>query len=181
MEKQLTFFTLASKAESSTPHRTPSKKAHEPWMVYIDGAARNNPGPAGVGIYVTDGKKSIIKKGFYLGEKTNNQAEYLALAIAIFLIKKTCAENTIDCPPLHFISDSELLVKQMNKHYKVKNPVLIKIKSLIETMLHGAAYSFKHVLRHENTIADELANHGIDKKNKLPTDFLKFLAECNLL
>lgn len=179
MEKQLSFFAMPPTPEKpSSGHQ--KKQAALAWNIYIDGAARGNPGPAGVGIYVTDGTNSIIKKGFYLGQKTNNQAEYLALALAVFLIKEECSKQNIDCPVLHFVSDSELLVKQMNKHYKVKNPILIQIKAIIESLLHGSAYSFKHVLREKNVIADELANHGVDKKNKLPTPFLKFLADCNL-
>jgi len=177
MDKQLSLFALAA----STIDASPKKESVKPWNVYIDGAARGNPGPAGIGIYVTDGTKTIIKHGFYLGKKTNNQAEYLALAVAVFLIKKEYTEKKIDCPTLHFFSDSELLIKQMNKFYKVKNAVLLQIKSMIEGMLVGSKHSFKHVFREANTIADELANHGIDKKNKLPTDFLKFLANCSLI
>jgi len=178
MDKQLSFLALAP----STSDRAPQKNndIQKPWNIYIDGAARGNPGPAGIGIYVTDGTQAVIKHGYYLGKKTNNQAEYLALAVAVFLIKNLCAEKKIDCPVLHFFSDSELLVKQMNKYYKVKNPVLIQIKSMIEGMLVGSKHSFKHVFREANTVADELANHGVDKKNKLPTGFLKFLANCNL-
>src|SRR5208282_5322045 len=98
MDKQLSLFALAA---SMSDHTSPKKEIHKPWSIYIDGAARGNPGPAGIGIYVTDGTKAIIKHGYYLGKKTNNQAEYLALAVAVFLIKNLCAEKKIDCPALH--------------------------------------------------------------------------------
>ena len=152
------------------------------WHIFIDGAARGNPGPAGAGIYILDDKKKpVIKKGFYLGERTNNQAEYLALAIALFLLKKEVRKMKQEIPKIDFFSDSELLVKQMKGLYKIKNPILSLIKKLIDTMMPKEfSYSFTHVLRKENTNADKLANNGIDKKNKIPPEFLKILTEHHI-
>jgi len=154
-------------------------------QIFVDGAARNNPGPAGAGVYITQGKKILVKRGFYLGSKTNNQAEYLALALAIFLAKQVLAKqeivkNKIPETKLLIASDSELLVKQMNGQYKVKNPELKKIKTLASSLLRDTTYSIRHVMREKNTIADALANIGIDKKLPIPADFLTLLVDHDL-
>ena len=99
------------------------------WKIYTDGASRGNPGPSGAGVYVTQDDIPIIKRGIYLGKKTNNQAEYLALALAIFFVKNSAAHRSIELPTLHLYADSELMVKQMKGIYRVKNPTLFQIKS----------------------------------------------------
>ena len=116
-----------------------------------------------------------------LEEKTNNQAEYLALALAIFLLKKEISKNTFTQQHnLKITSDSELLVKQMNGEYQVKNPILLQLKGLIDSMLQNLNYSFKHVLRENNKIADKLANQGIKNKNKMPSSFINLMAKNNI-
>src|SRR5579862_8217660 len=106
--KQLTLFDA---------HETSSKQTASSWRVCIDGASRNNPGPSGAGIFITKNKKAIYEEGFYLGKKTNNQAEYLALVIALFFLH----EHAHSADAIHIISDSELLVKQVRGVYKVRN------------------------------------------------------------
>jgi len=145
--------------------------------IFVDGAARNNPGPAGAGVYVTHNGETWIEQGFFLGSKTNNQAEYLALALAIFLTKNEITKRSLNDAHLAFTSDSELLVKQMKGAYKVKNPELQKIKSLVNSLLQNISYTTRHVLREENKTADQLANVGIDKKQPLPVGFLTLLAD----
>ncbi len=143
--------------------------------VYTDGAAKGNPGEAGAGIIVLDKLgRVLLKKHFYLGEKTNNQAEYLAVLLALFLIfKMQLSQQT----KVKFFSDSELLVRQMNNHYKVKDPILKKLKEIINNFLNQFEYSFTHILRHLNKEADKLANEAIKKKSPLPLEFLKLLKE----
>ena len=63
-------------------HTVPSKKAH--WKIFIDGASRGNPGPSGIGVYVLKDSEPATSYAFYLGKKTNNQAEYSALLVALF-------------------------------------------------------------------------------------------------
>lgn len=99
--------------------------------IFVDGAARGNPGPAGAGIFITQADKELVKSGFFLGKKTNNQAEYLALALALFLLKKQIKNPE----KIIITSDSELLIKQMRGEYQVKNPILFQIKNLIHSML----------------------------------------------
>ncbi len=170
MEKQL---SLIVQSPLSSLHTI------EHWKIHIDGAARGNPGPAGAGVLIEQEHRAPIKEGIYLGEKTNNQAEYIALAYAIFLVQKKIDSSSDQVQHyLEIYSDSELLVRQMNGLYKIKNETLALIKRNIEASLQGMHYKFIHVVRENNKEADKLANIAIDKKNKIPTDFLKFLANC---
>lgn len=135
-------------------------------MVFVDGAARGNPGPSGAGIYITtQDRVPLIKKGYYLRHKTNNQAEYLALILACLhiqaLIKNEPATRVI------FHSDSQLLVRQIQGMYKVKNEILIILHQVAQKLLRQIPYSIKHVMREENINADKLANLGVDKKVKI--------------
>jgi len=138
------------------------------WTIFVDGASRGNPGLAGAGICILDeNNQEVVRESIYLGKKTNNQAEYLALAFAICLLKhklKKISESNY--PEVLFISDSELLVKQMKGVYKVKNPILGQIKIGIDKMLTCFSCRFKHVFREKNVTADFLANVGIDKRLK---------------
>lgn len=143
-------------------------------QVFIDGASRGNPGHAGAGIFITQGDKELIKTGIYLGLKTNNQAEYLALALAAFFLKNL---PEIEKYKVLIISDSELLVRQMQGQYKIKNEILLDLKFLIDKLLSNVHFKIEHVLREKNKIADKLANEGINKKNGIPAEFIKLLVE----
>jgi ribonuclease HI len=167
MEKQISLFNSDSNQAKHTKKNS--------WSLYVDGASRGNPGPAGIGIYINGGKDQIHKKGFFLGKKTNNQAEYCALACALFLLHKILKKEEIVIGHLDIYSDSELLIKQMNRIYKVRDTNLQLLKKVIDVQLHSFSYRFTHVRREQNTIADELANKGIDTKNALPTAFVTFI------
>jgi ribonuclease HI len=167
MENQLNFFNKNNKEENNK----------NIWEVFVDGASRGNPGKAGAGVYIKKNNSEYLKKGFSLGIKTNNQAEYLALAIAIYFIKQD--DNSSEAQ-ITFTSDSELLIKQMNGLYKVKNEELKKIKNLIDDLINKTSSHFKHVLREKNKIADQLANEGIDKKNGMPSEFTELLKKYNI-
>ena len=158
--------------------RQTANKAMQAWSIFVDGAARGNPGPAGAGIYILNSEQKI-QEAYFLGEKTNNQAEYLALVLALFLLKQKIDDANLKNIFLTVHSDSELLVRQLCGFYKIKNPVLIKLHGLIKQLLHGVNHKFTHVVREKNKIADKLANEGIDKKKKIPTKFLNFLANLD--
>jgi len=126
--------------------------------LYTDGGARGNPGPAGIGAVLNiDGEKSEFKK--YIGETTNNQAEYQALILGLEKAREAKVEE-IDC-----FLDSELVVKQLNRQYKVKNPdiakVFVKVWNLAQQF---KKITFKHVFREDNKEADRLVNEAIDEK-----------------
>jgi len=147
------------------------------WEIFVDGASRGNPGFSGAGIYIKYENESILKKGIFLGKKTNNQAEYLALALALFYLKKELSKSESQNHNIKVTSDSELLIKQMKGEYKVKNPILKQIKNLIDLFLQDTNCKFKHVLRENNKIADKLANVGIDEKNEIPISFANLLSK----
>lgn len=154
------------------------KKGTE-YKLFIDGASRNNPGPAGAGIYLLkDDNAIVVKKGYFLGTKTNNQAEYLALVLGIHYAKKHMNVRN-DC--LLIFSDSELLVKQVRGQYRVRNPELKKIHNVVLALLNDVTYSLCHVLREYNQDADSLANHGVDKKTHVPADIVKLLQEHEII
>lgn len=141
------------------------------WQLSVDGACRGNPGPSGAGIFIKKNNQVHMQKGFFLGNKTNNEAEYLALVIGLLLIKKELhPDDTI-----HVISDSELLIRQMNKIYKVKKPELKALYDVAQFYLSPVAHTCTHVLREYNQDADRLANLGIDAKTPLPLTLLDTL------
>jgi ribonuclease HI len=135
--------------------------------IHIDGAARGNPGPAAYAFIISRDRQSpIVEKGL-LGTATNNLAEYTALVKALERASHTGAERLV----IH--SDSELLVKQMNGLYRVKNPDLRvlygRAKGLCESFKE---VHFRHVPREENRQTDKLCNEALDeafpKSNKTP-------------
>ena len=126
-------------------------------ILHSDGGARGNPGPAGIGaVLEIEGNKKLFKK--YIGETTNNQAEYQALLLGLEEALKEKVDE-IDC-----FLDSELVVKQLNREYKVKNkelaPLFVKIFNLSQLFKR---ITFKHVYREQNKEADKLVNQAIDE------------------
>ncbi len=163
--KQLAIFDCTEPVKKVDKHATI-------WRLFIDGASRKNPGIAGAGIYLVKNDNEVVKKkGFYLGHKTNNQAEYYALLLGVFTSKHVLEADDL----LYIVSDSELLIKQLKQEYKVKNPELQRLYQCALALLKGINYSFCHVLREYNTQADAMANHGIDQKGGIPAAFLKML------
>ena len=140
------------------------------WSVWVDGAARGNPGPAGAGVFIQKNNESVLTCGFYLGEKTNNQAEYYALLLGCFFLESRIGPQDI----LHIYSDSQLLTRQLTGVYAIKNVFLKDLAQCVRSFLRSRVYAIYHVVRSKNTIADSLANQGIDKKIPVPVDFKKF-------
>src|SRR3990167_6956771 len=138
------------------------------WQLFVDGASRNNPGIAGAGIFIKKNNDIYKKKSFFLNSKTNNEAEYLALILGILIVKEDLEKDDV----LEIISDSELLVKQMKKSYRVKKPELQKLFNVVQNLLKDINFKINHVLRAHNKEADELANEAIDKRSKIPNDLL---------
>lgn len=145
------------------------------WQLFVDGASRNNPGLSGAGIYLAKEHKKEVALGFFLGIKTNNQAEYLALLIGVVI-----ALPKIKSDHLQIKSDSLLLVNQLNGIYQVKNPELKLLHRKALNLLAPISYEIVHVLRAENEVADKLANLGIDHKIALSPDIKKELNEVSI-
>ena len=130
--------------------------------VYVDGGARGNPGPAGGGFAVYHNGKVVIKGSEYFGEKTNNQAEYLALRLALRELYDKFGNGDLD---VKCFMDSQLVVEQMNGNYKVKSA---NVKPLFQEVRRIAdqfkSFSINHVPREENALADKLANQAMDRQ-----------------
>jgi ribonuclease HI len=126
--------------------------------LYSDGASRGNPGEAGAGIAILDEQgNELVATGEYLGQCTNNEAEYRAL---LFGLAK-CKEFGRGRIKTHL--DSELIVKQILGQYRVKHPNLIPLfKETMKRFADFASFSVVHVRREKNSRADEMANRAID-------------------
>lgn len=131
--------------------------------IYVDGASRGNPGPSAVGILILNSQgKELVKRGEYIGETTNNVAEYEALKRALdWLAKSKSKEFTSSVLKIH--TDSELMVNQLTGSYRIKSqnliPLAIKARSLMKKF---KGIEFKVIPRKDNKIADKLANKSMN-------------------
>ncbi|MDP2664960.1 MAG: ribonuclease HI family protein, partial [bacterium] len=97
------------------------------FIVYTDGGARGNPGPAALGVVICNEKGEILEKyGEYLGEVTNNEAEYRAPIFGLKKIKALFGKEKAKESEVQILTDSELVAKQMNGEYKVEHPTTQK-------------------------------------------------------
>lgn len=129
--------------------------------VYIDGASKGNPGPSGIGVVVCRGSEVIKNVSEFIGEHTNNVAEYTALLYALQEALLLKAESLI----IH--TDSELLFRQVKKLYKVKSPNILGLYNQAMHLLSGfKEFSIHHIPREQNRGADKLANLAVKKQKK---------------
>lgn len=131
--------------------------------IFTDGGARGNPGPAASAYVVFSNDKIISEKSYFIGESTNNIAEYFAVLMAVLWIKKNTSKYENEPFVIHI--DSELVVRQLNGIYKIKNS---KLKNIFDKIkLQQASISqeviFKHILREQNKKADALVNEELDR------------------
>ncbi len=135
-------------------------------IVYTDGGSRGNPGSAALGVVICDGNENILKRyGEYLGEKTNNEAEYQAVIFALKKLKLLIGKKNTKQTEVEVRSDSELLVSQLNGKYKIKEDHIAKL--FIETWnlkVDFRGVRFTHVRREENKEADRLVNQALDQE-----------------
>lgn len=130
--------------------------------IYTDGGARGNPGPAGIGVVIfNEHGNAVAKISKYIGEATNNQAEYKALIAGLAKAKELGARE------IEVFLDSELVVKQLNREYRVKDkdlaPLFVQIYNI---SLGFKKIIFKHIFREKNGLADKLVNQALDKAEK---------------
>jgi ribonuclease HI len=126
--------------------------------VNVDGGARGNPGPAAVGVVVREQDGQVLEeRGERIGRATNNVAEYRALLLGIELAAAHGADE------LELIGDSELVVRQVEGRYKVKDATMKELHGEVKRMLSGFdGWSIRHVRREENADADRLVNEALD-------------------
>jgi formyltetrahydrofolate-dependent phosphoribosylglycinamide formyltransferase len=132
-------------------------------IIYTDGGSRGNPGPSAAAFTLADAKgKQIAAKAFYLGESTNNVAEYTAVLKALEHAKQYNPQR------ISIFSDSELLVNQLNGGYKVKSENIRPLFEQVQTMLlEFGASEIKHITRDKNKKADELVNQALNLKKDI--------------
>jgi len=133
-------------------------------IMYTDGGSRNNPGPAAIGVWIeTLGKKYAE----YIGEKTNNEAEYEALIFGLKKIKSSIGKAEAKKSEVECFLDSELVVKQLRHEYKLSErhiqELFLRVWNL---MLDFNSVKFYHIPRERNSIADSLVNKALDEKEK---------------
>ena len=131
--------------------------------VYTDGASRGNPSLAGIGVVICNEDNDISethKK--FIGEYTNNSAEYLALIESVKILKR----SELNFNHITFYLDSELVVKQIKGEYKIKHSDLIKLSLEFwkEIKSLNKNFSIFHIPREKNKAADRLANEAIDQR-----------------
>ena len=129
-------------------------------IIYSDGGARGNPGPAAIGFVIYDSAGAILKKfGHFLGVSTNNQAEYKALIAGLEQAAKLGASSVV----CHL--DSELVVKQLQGAYKVREEGLKPLAAeALRLTSKFKQVQFVHVRREKNKLADELVNQALDEQ-----------------
>lgn len=141
-------------------------------QVFTDGASRGNPGQSGAGVFIK-GLDEDISVSIYLGEKTNNEAEYLALLAAVSCLlqlqNKIGQNSQLNASELVFKMDSLLVVKQMSCEWKIKEARMQQLVDRVRKELDklGLPVIFKHIERERNQQADQLANLAIDLGSKI--------------
>jgi ribonuclease HI len=127
--------------------------------VHVDGGARGNPGPAAVAAVVSDEEGSVLaEEGRYIGEATNNVAEYKALLLGLEFARGLGARS------VEVVNDSELVARQIGGQYKVKHAGLKPLWEQAMTELRQfERWSVRNVPRAQNARADELVNQALDQ------------------
>jgi len=135
------------------------------FIIHTDGGARGNPGPAAVGV-VIKGPAEIKKYAEYIGETTNNEAEYRAVIFALKKLKQLIGkEKSKSEAEAEIHLDSELLYNQINGQYKIKEKKLQQLFLEVWNLKQDfKEVSFKHLPREDNRGADKLVNQALDKE-----------------
>src|SRR5271155_5229659 len=155
--------TPAPSPFSQAPPPNPPTAKKTDWInAHCDGGARGNPGPAGYGALIQDDSGAVLAElSEFLGLRTNNYAEYSGLL--------GCLQYALDHhhPRLRVVSDSELMVKQIQGKYQVKSPDLKPLYQEARSRIAKLeAFEISHALRHKNKDADRLANEAMDRGTK---------------
>lgn len=134
--------------------------------IHTDGGSRGNPGPAAIGVTCDHQNKNLFEISEYIGETTNNVAEYTAVIKALQKLQSL----KIKPKKVLFVLDSELIVKQLLGKYKIKDSKLKELNATVHLLKsdikgHGTEFLIKHVLREENKLADKLVNSALDSRN----------------
>lgn len=136
-------------------------------VCYADGGARGNPGPAGAGaVALTEEGEVIFEGSQFLGNATNNYAEYAAVILLLNELKRRLGKGTRETD-VEVRMDSELVQKQLSNEYQIKEPSLVPQFIEVHNLLVSAypTIRFVHIPREENKRADKLANDAMDRRS----------------
>lgn len=147
-------------AERAAQEAAVAAEAAKRTRLYTDGAARGNPGPAGAGAVIVNPDGHVVAKiGKFLGDSTNNVAEYMGLILGLKRAK------AMGIRELEVLSDSELLVKQLHGDYAVKAEHLRPLHAEAQALIEGfSSIEVRHIPREENAQADAMSNRAIDER-----------------
>ena len=145
----------------------------EKYIINTDGGSRGNPGPSALGVVIKFANGSLKKEyGEYLGHGTNNEAEYKAVIFGLKKLKQLVGKSKTKEIEVTVCTDSELLTRQINGHYKIMDS---KIQALFfeiwNLKMDFGHITFKHVFREENKEADRMVNAVLDKELTGKLDF----------
>lgn len=129
-------------------------------VLYVDGGARGNPGPSGIGVVITDAQgNELVRANDYIGVATNNTAEYRALLLGLERARALGARE------VEIVNDSELVARQVTGQYRVKSADLRPLHAEAMRALEAfERWSIRSVLRDQNELADALVNEAIDAR-----------------
>ncbi len=130
--------------------------------IFTDGGSRGNPGQAAVGVVVLSGQETIHEVGKTIGIATNNEAEYQAILLSLEWL--SAAQATLDIEKITWKLDSKLVVEQLNKNWKVKEPRMLEFakKAWMSLATLPCPYQVIHIPREQNAAADALVNQALD-------------------
>jgi len=137
-------------------------------IIYTDGGSRGNPGPAAIGVVFCNEKGQLIKEySEYLGEATNNEAEYQAVIFALKKFKALFGKKLAKNTEIELRSDSELLIKQLEGEYKIlDSKIQLLFLEVWNLKLDFKKAKFKHISRGKNKEADRLVNENLDSQKR---------------
>lgn len=153
---------FAEKLDQAMTKTVNQKNTSAGAKLFTDGGSRGNPGPSGTGYVIFDSEGNVLaEKGEYIGTTTNNQAEYQALKKGLTQAAEMGIKN------LSVFMDSELIIKQINGQYRVKNQDLLPHYEAVTSLKKSFdLITFTHVLRSKNSVADGLVNKALDEHNQ---------------
>ncbi len=134
------------------------------FVIYTDGGSRGNPGPSAIGFFIPDRDK---RHGEYIGEGTNNMAEYQAIALALKKAKSLLGSHIAQQTIVEIRSDSQLVVNQLSGMFKLKEPELFSYFVAIWNLKQEFKnVVFVHIPREQNGVADRMVNEALDEHQK---------------
>lgn len=137
-------------------------------IINTDGGSRFNPGPSAIGVVIASEKEVLKKYGEVIEDGTNNEAEYKAVIFALQKAKILFGKNKAKEMEIEVKMDSELVVKQLNHQYRLKQEHIQKLFIQVwNLIMEFKSVDFKHIPREKNKEADRLVNEALDQGKEI--------------